>query len=334
MTDEDERGDGASQQLRVRPVLTSRLPVARSLAEAAPGEMVFVNRRGQALTRRQVATAKTAYWAMLIAGGAVVGIVYGVLVSPAVGVLAGVGLEVLTLFKLRHWPAFRTALAQIAASQWEEAHYALLVLERKWLPAGQRQTAQVLLAVLEALLGQPQRAFDRLERAQADLSTKRGYSRVLRCQAFSIRAGALATLQRFEDARRARDELVREAAAATGASDRQRGDYLEMLVQATELTIAAAADTPAALPDDDTLHRWARAALGRTRFGEMLVSLAWAFHRRGDDDMARHLLAEAPSRIPRWSLNNTSPRLDAWAKESARAWGIHELSDSGANDAG
>jgi hypothetical protein len=138
----------------------------------------------------------------------------------------------------------------------------------------------------------------------------------------AVRSGALATLQRFDEARHARDQLVREAAAATGASARQRGDYLEMMVEATELTIAAAADTPDALPDDDTLHRWARAALGRTRFGEILVSLAWAFHRRGDDDMARHLLAEAPSRIPRWSLDKTSPRLDAWAKESARAWGI------------
>ena len=86
-----------------------------------------------------------------------------------------------------------------------------------------------------------------------------------------MRATALATLGRFEDARRARDLLVREAAAATGAADRPRGDYLEMLVQATELKIAADADAPDALPDNDTLHRWARAALGRTRFGEMLV---------------------------------------------------------------
>ena len=82
-----------------------------------------------------------------------------------------------------------------------------------------------------------------------------------------------------------------------------------MLVQATELKIAADADAPDALPDNDTLHGWARAALGRTRFGEMLVALAWAFHRRGDDDMARHLLAEAPSRIPRSSLEKTSPRV-------------------------
>ena len=84
--------------------------------------------------------------------------------------------------------------------------------------------------------------------------------------------------------------------------------------------IAAEADKPDVLPDDDTLHRWARSALGRTKFGELLVSLAWAFDRRGDDDMARHLLAEAPSRIPRWSLDKTAPRLNAWATTTAAAW--------------
>ena len=215
----------------------------------------------------------------------------------------------------------RSALADVAACRWEAAHSALLALERKRSPAGRRPTAQVMLATLESLLGQPQQALDRIERAQAALAKLRESSRVLRCQATAVRAAALATLERFDDARRARDQLVREAAVAAGGSDRPRGDYLDMLVQATELKIAADADTPDALPDDDTLHRWARAALGRTRFGEMLVCLAWAFHRRGDDDMARHLLTEAPSRIPRSSLETTSPRLHAWAKERAHVMG-------------
>jgi len=325
MTDDEDSADGASTALRVPPVNTSHLPVARSLADAAVGEMVFVDGRGQALTRRQVATTKAGYWALMVAGDVVIGLAYGTLVSPTVGVIAAVGIGLLTLFRLRHWPAFRTAMVHVAACHWEEAHRALLALERKRLPAGQRQSAQVVLAALESLLGQPQQALDRLGRAQPVLASGRGYARIVRCQAASVRAAALATLGRFEEAWRARDELVREAAAATGSADRARGDYLEMLVQSTELKIAADADTPEALPDDDTLHRWARAALGRTRFGEMLVSLAWAFHRRGDDDMARHLLAEAPSRIPRWSLRETSPRLDAWARERGRAWAIDGL---------
>ena len=329
MVDDDDNRDSGPPALIVPPA-PSRLAVARSLAEAAPGEMVFVNRRGQSLTTGEVTKAKIGYWAMVAGGGVFIGLLYAALLSSVTGgVIAGVVVELLMLLKLRHWPAFRTAMAQVAACRWEEAHAALLALERKGLPDGQNQTAQVLLGALESLLGQPQQAFDRLERAKPDLASWRGSTRVLRCQAASVRAGALATLGRLDEARRARDELVREVAAATGSSNRQRGDYLELLVQSTELKIAADADTPDALPDDDTLHRWARAALGRTRFGEILVSLAWAFHRRGDDDMARHLLSEAPARIPRWSIDKTSPRLDAWAKDRARAWGIADLGDDG-----
>jgi hypothetical protein len=308
--------------LLARPVDTSRLAIARSLADAAPGEMVAVDRRGQTMTPRQVTAMKAAAWTTLVVCGAFVGVLYGFLISPLAGVVAGVGLELVMLFKMRHWPAFRAAMAQVASCRWEAAHSALLELERKRLPPGQRRSAQVTLAALESIIGQPQQALDRLARAEAALSKRRGGTGVQRCQVAAIRAGALATLGIFEEARRARDELVREAAAAAGAADRQRGDHVEMLVQSTELQIAAAADTPDALPDDDTLHQWARSALGRTRFGELLVSLAWAFHRRGDDDMARHLRAEAPSRIPRSALEKTSPRLAAWAKETARAWGI------------
>src|SRR5262249_53172065 len=95
----------------------------------------------------------------------------------------------------------------------------------------------------------------------------------------------------------------------------RRGEVAEMLVQNVDLAIAFAADAPGELPDDETLHGWARAALLRSRFGETLISLAWAFHRRGDEEMARHLLDEAPSRIGRPSLHITSPRLHEWAKE-------------------
>ncbi len=320
---DDDADQGASKALTAPTPTPARLPIARSLADATTGQVVYVNRRGQSLSARQVRAMNAASWALMLAGGGLVGVAYGALVSPTVGVIAAVAVELLTLLKLRHWPAVRTALAHVAGHRWEQAHAALLALEGRRLPAGQRQTTQVLLAAMEALLGQPQQAIDRLERVRPMFAAWSGYgSRVLRCQAASVRAGALATLRRFDDARRACDELVGEASAATGPPDRQRGDYLDMIVQSTELHIAAEADTPDALPDEDTLHRWARAALGRSRFGEMLVSLAWAFHRRGDDDMARHLLSEAPSRIPRWSLDVTSPRLDAWAKDRLRAWGI------------
>ena len=103
--DDDEGSDeGASKALLAQPVSTSRLPVARSLADAAVGEMLFVGGRGQVLTRRQVTSAWAAYWALVVGGGATVGLVYGALISPTVGVIAGVAVELLAIFKLRHWP--------------------------------------------------------------------------------------------------------------------------------------------------------------------------------------------------------------------------------------
>jgi hypothetical protein len=322
MIDEDDSGDGAATALSVRRADASRLRVARSLADAAPGEMVFVNRRGQALTRRRYKVMMAASWTVIVGSGPIVGLLYGVWFGPTAGVIAAACFGLFALARLRHWPAFRAAMARTAACQWEDAHAAFLALERKRLPAPQRRTAQVLLASLESVLGRPQQAIDRLASAQAGLSSRRWPMRVMRCHAAAIRAGALSTLGRFDEAWRARDDLAREAAAMAGASGRKPGDVVEMLVQATSLKIAADADRPDALPDDDTLHSWARAALGRTAFGEMLVRLAWAFHRRGDDDMARHLLAEAPPRIPRPSLAVTSPRLHAWASERAREWGV------------
>jgi hypothetical protein len=319
---DDDGGDGDARALLAKPAISSRLPVARSLADAAPGEIVVVNPRGQSLTTRQVSASKAAHWAIMVAGPAAVGVLYGALLSPTIGVIAGATVQLLAVFKMRHWPALRAAIAHVAAYRWEEGHAALLALEQKRLPTVQRHTTQVLLSAVEHLLGQPQAAYDRLTRATADTRAWRGSSHVLRCQVAALKADALSTLGRFEEARRARDELLRESADATGAAGRPRGDYLDMLVQGTELKIAADADTPDALPDDNTLHGWARAALGRSRFGDMLVSLAWAFDRRGDDDMARHLLAEAPSRIARSSLPQTSPRLHAWAKDHAGAWGI------------
>src|SRR6187551_4131074 len=121
MDDDDDDSNTRASTALSAPARPARLPIARSLAEAAPGEMVFVDGRGQALTPRQIMRAKAGFWAMLVASGTSIGMLYGVLISPLGGVIAGAVVGGLTLLKLRHWPPMRTALAQIAASQWEDA---------------------------------------------------------------------------------------------------------------------------------------------------------------------------------------------------------------------
>src|SRR5436190_20675077 len=85
--DDDSQAAGP-RALLAKPATPSRLPVARSLADAVPGEIVVVNRRGQSMTTRQVNASKAAYWAILVAGPAAIGVTYGALLSPTVGVIA------------------------------------------------------------------------------------------------------------------------------------------------------------------------------------------------------------------------------------------------------
>ena len=66
------------------------------------------------------------------------------------------------------------------------------------------------------------------------------------------------------------------------------------------------------LPDDSELYEWAKAALRTSRFGVSVVLLAWAFRKRGDEDMAGHMLREAPARLETEFLAECAPKLAAW----------------------
>lgn len=77
MWDDEDGGEGAAKSLLARPVDTSRLAIARSLADATPGEMVVVNRRGQTITPRQFTAMKAASWGTIVVVGAFIGVLYG-----------------------------------------------------------------------------------------------------------------------------------------------------------------------------------------------------------------------------------------------------------------
>ncbi|HEU4408516.1 MAG TPA: hypothetical protein VFS43_24855 [Polyangiaceae bacterium] len=293
---------------------------APSLAEAKPGELLLLDGRGNVVGPRQLALVKARSWGLvgLMVGG--VGLLYAAMFGPAAGAAVAAFTAAAMGFQLRHWPAFRAAHALVANYQWEEAHAAFVALESKALPRGLRVAAAVTQSALDGLLGRAQSALERLDRVLPKLrGSWAGGGAVQRWRAGCLRAAALARLGRLDEARRQRDEV------ATWARGRgARGEFYAFMLESLELTIAVEADAPHELPDDATLHQWARGALLRTQYGEMLVSLAWAFHRRGDDAMARHLLAEAPSRMPRYSLHVTAPRLHAWAEERRAAWSLGE----------
>ena len=300
----------------------ARLPAARSIADARPGEVIYLDGKGRVVGPRRLTYIKVGAWGFMGLMVGTIGVMYGVWFSPIAGAAASLGMAAIVGFRLRYWPAFRAGMALMASFQWEAAYPALLALEGKTLPSAFRDNLQVALASLEYLLGRPQVALERVERWLARHKHSTSPNRIfpMRWRAASLRANILAHLGRLDEARRQRDEL----AANFGRAPAPLSDFYQILLQSTNLGIAFDADGPDELPPDETLHEWARAALLRTQFGEMLVSLAWAFHRRGDDDMARHLLAEAPSRTPRSTLPTTAPRLHAWAEERRAAWALAE----------
>jgi tetratricopeptide (TPR) repeat protein len=240
------------------------------------------------------------------------------------GVVSVIVFAALVGFQLRNWPALRVAYSLSANCQWEDAHAAFFALEGKGMPRPMRESASIALSALALSLGQPEKALERLALVIPRLrSSWRQGAMVNRWLATYLRAGALVRLGRLGEARQRRDEM-----RAWARGGRPRGEYYTLLQQSLDLAIAFEADAPDELPDDAVLHQWARAALLRSQFGEMLINLAWAFHRRGNDDMARHLFAEAPSRTPRYSLHVTSPRLHAWAEERRAAWLGNEGSEA------
>jgi hypothetical protein len=295
---------------------------ARSVAEAKAGEVIMLGRGGEVLGPRQVTRARVRAWAVLGGWVAAVSVGYGVILSPLAGVAVAVGAAALVGLQLRHWPQYRAAVVLATTDRWEEAHAAMSALEAKRLPRFFKSQLTVTLSALDSLLGRPEEALRRLETNLPRLRRHmNAYAKVNRWRAEILRAGVLARLGRLGEARAQRDAVAGDIAAWEARRRRPRGDYFEMLLQGVNLEIAFEADAPDDLPDDDVLHQWARAALQRTRFGSHLVYLSWAFQRRGDEAMARHLLAEAPSRMVRSPLPAAVPRLHAWFEERRAAWG-------------
>ncbi len=284
------------------------LRLAASLEAARAGELLAVDRRGRVLSRAQQRRVVAGSWSLMGTVVAGTGLLYGSAFSPLAGMIAAAASAGYFAFRMRNWPRYRAAMALVGESRWEDAHAALLALDGAGLPRLCHRSARATLGALDQLLGRPEAALERVNGVLAELGDSLS---VIRWQAATVRAAALVRLGRLDEAGRERDRFVTP-----------RPDYVELLYQGVVLAIAFAADAPESLPATDALHEWARAGLQRSKFGETLVSLAWAFHRRGDDDMARHLLLESASRIPRAALPMTQPGLHAWAEQRRAAWGL------------
>lgn len=283
--------------------------VSTSLDSAKPGEVLLLDDQGRVLGPQAMRKATAVGWGVV---GGVVSVgagAIGVLIGPIAGAVVGAVTLGFLVWQLRHGREFQRALALASAGRRDEAYAIVESLERRQLGNQFPPFIDYLAGKLEWQRGLGEAALARYDRALGALSRMRGRGRGMYWICTFDRVQLLAAMGRTDAARTARAEL----------DESPRGDYFEMELALTDLMIAFHVDDAALLPRDDELYDWAKSALRTSRFGASVVLLAWAFDRRGDRDMAEHMLREAPARLETEFLAETTPRLHAWLVERLAA---------------
>jgi hypothetical protein len=281
--------------------------VSSSLESSRPGEVLMLDNEGHVVDARTLRQAAVRGWTAVVGVTAATATAIGVLLaSPIVGVLSAGTVLGLTLWQSRHGRAIRRALVLASAGRRDQAREVVAGLEQRRLPPPFQPLVDYLAGKLEWQRGGLEAALARLSRVDSRLRTAgRHEQRGLYWLAMFDRAQLLAVMDRLPEARQLRAELEQAP----------RGEYFALELALTDLLIAFHANTPGDLPQDEQLYDWARSALGTTRFGAMVVALAWAFERRGEDEMAALCLREAPVHLETEFLAESAPKLSAWYEE-------------------
>jgi tetratricopeptide (TPR) repeat protein len=291
--------------------------LARSLDEARVGEVMMLDQHGDVLPPSRIRWIWARSWLATGAMGAALGVSSALLLGSAAfgGAALGIYLGAF-LWQLRHRAALRRVLALCAAGRREEAQAALADLESQKLPVHYRPILDMLSGNLAFLQGKFDDALARYERViQRYRPVGGGPTHPIYWICAFNRVQLLASSGELERALSFRAEL----------EDAPRGSYFEMDRMLTDLLLAFHAGAVDNLPAD--LYDWAKAALKTNRFGLNVVLLAWAFHRRGEDDMARMLLREAPARLAGHYLADSAPRVHAWMQAKREEWKLGDSND-------
>jgi tetratricopeptide (TPR) repeat protein len=296
------------------PLAEPEWRLARSLEEARVGEVMMLDQHGNVLSPKRIRWIWARSWLAAGAMGAALGVSSALLLGSVAfgGATLGIYLGAF-LWQLRHRTALRRVLALCAAGQRDEAERALRDLEAQRIPAHYQPILDMLSGNLAFLHGKFEEALVRYERViQRYRPVGRAPTHPIYWICAFNRVQLLASAGELERARTYRAEL----------EEAPHGSYFEMDRMLTDLLLAFHIGDVDALTGD--LYEWAKAALKTNRFGLNVVLLAWAFHRRGDNDMARMMLREAPSRLAGHYLADSAPRVHAWMQAKREEWKLDE----------
>ncbi len=284
--------------------------LASSLESASIGEVMAIDEKGQVVGPRNARFAMLKYWALMAALGGLGG---SVVVMAGAPVLLGgmVFASALGLFawELRRSPAIKRAVAMAAAGQRDDAWEAFSSLDKKHHPAPTRATIDYWMGNLAWQRGDLAAALERYERASR-ISRQSRHMKVTTWIVDFARAQLHAVRGEIDKAKLVRSQL----------SDAPDGDYLRVARMLTELAIAFHEGSATALPGDDELYDWAKQVLAMSRFGQGAVLLAWAFSERGDKEMGKMMLSEAPERLRGSFPRETDRALFDWALTKVAEW--------------
>ena len=276
---EGDRGEGDRDQVALR--------VSSSLDGSQPGEVILLDDSGRVLTAAERRWADMRQWGSVVGMGALGGGLVGLLLgSIPLGLVVGGGLVAWTLWEARHGPAVNRAIALASAGERTQARTLLEQIEARKPASHLRPTIDYLLGKISWQEGRTDDALRRYSRAiDAYEGTKRYQQEGMYWLCAFDRVQLLAVIGKLDRAVQARASL----------GDAPAGEYFAMEQVLTDLVIAFHKRTAKDLAMDD-MYEWAKAALATNRFGLAVVLLAWAFEKTIDQEMAAHLLAEAPSR--------------------------------------
>jgi tetratricopeptide (TPR) repeat protein len=292
-----------------------RFRLARSLKAAEVGEVMALDERGNVVDPRRSQLHGARLW---LGAGAIGGLGWAsvatlggaaflgpVFFAACLGIMA---------WESRRLSELKRAIALAAAGRRDEAVTAFSLLET-------RRTSPALRATIDYWIGSLS-----WQRGELDEATRRFDAALVICQQ-SRRLEVLQWIVEFSRAQllAVRGEVDKAARLRAELDQAPDGDYFRLARMLTDLSIAFHRKSPDQLPED--LFDWAREALEMTRFGHGLVLLAWAFSARGDQDMAAHLLREAPDRLEASFLAECDPELDRWMEERRSEWKLDEDPD-------
>lgn len=278
----------------------AKLRLAETLDGRRPDEIVLLDRRGRFVSRRSFRRRIWAIWAialgLLVEGVVTQGLTSVIFPFSVVGTFL-----VLSRPRFKKHAQLRRARNLALAWRDEEARAELLAIAS---PGGAiRIEVERMLAAIDGRRGDFAAALDHIDRAIEELKRRKQTKQATYWICLGMRFDILVEL-----------DVDRAAAALPELAQLPATAYFRSVHHYAALAIAFHRDDPRALPDDLTLHDWARTALATNGSACRLALLAWAFDRRGDREMSEHLLEQVPAHlhVPFDRVAPGSPKLHRW----------------------